>query len=53
MIDDISVRVATEEDLKAVMDLAIQAAEENGFLNASVPRLLNEVWPALHQDNGL
>lgn len=35
------------------MALAIQAAEENGFLDASAPRLLNDVWPALNQDHGL
>jgi hypothetical protein len=53
MSDDLQIRLATADDLKAVMDLAIMAAEENGFLDASVPRLLNDVWPALNQDKGL
>jgi hypothetical protein len=52
-MDDLSVRVATVDDLNPVMDLAILAAQENGFLDASIPRLLNDVWPALNQDRGL
>jgi hypothetical protein len=53
MTDEVSIRIATPDDLKPVMDLAIMAAEENGFLDASVTRLLNDVWPALNQDHGL
>jgi hypothetical protein len=53
MSDEIAIRIATPDDLKPVMELAIMAAEENGFLDASAERLLNDVWPALHQDHGL
>lgn len=35
------------------MALAVMAAEENGFLDASTPRLLNDVWPALNLDHGM
>ncbi len=53
MTDEVQIRIATPDDLKPVMALAIQAAEENGFLDASTPKLLNDVWPALNQDRGI
>jgi hypothetical protein len=53
MSDDLKIRLATPADLKPVMAMAIMAAEENGFLDASTPRLLNDIWPALNQDHGL
>jgi len=53
MTDDLQIRLATPEDLHPVMALAIMAAEENGFLDSSPARLLNDVWPALNQDHGL
>ncbi len=53
MTDDLTIRLATTDDMEEVMRLAVTACEENGFLNASVAALANEIWPALVQDHGL
>ena len=46
-------RIATPDDLDEIMELAIEASTENGFLNPDPERLLRGIWPALHQDHGL
>ena len=46
-------RIATPDDVDELMDLAMRACAENGFLNPSPERLLRGIWPALHQDHGL
>ena len=46
-------RIATPEDIDELMELAIEASAENGFLNADPARLLQGIWPALHQDHGI
>lgn len=54
MIDEnLTIRLATTDDMAEVMRLAITACEENGFLNASAELLAKEIWPALNQDHGL
>ena len=53
MTDDLTIRLATTDDMPEVMKLAIAAAEENGFLNASAVLLAQTVWPALNQDHGV
>lgn len=35
------------------MDLAMQACDENGFVDPNPKKLLAEIWPALNLDNGL
>jgi hypothetical protein len=51
--EDLTIRLATTDDLDEVMRLAITACEENGFLNASTELLAREIYPALCQDHGL
>lgn len=49
----LTVRVGTPEDIHDVMELAIMGAEENGFLKAEPAKLLFDIWPALHRDQGI
>ncbi len=51
--ENLSIRLATTDDMAEVMRLAITACEENSFLNASTDLLAKEIWPALCQDHGL
>jgi len=53
MSSDLKVRVAVPDDVHEVMDLAMSACDENGFVNPNPQKLLAEIWPALHQDRGL
>jgi hypothetical protein len=53
MNEDLTIRLATTDDLDEVMRLAVTACEENGFLNASTELLVREIYPALQQDHGL
>ena len=53
MTEEITIRIGTPEDLDAVMEIALAACEENGFLNPNPQKLLAEIWPALHQDHGI
>lgn len=53
MEDEIKVRVGRPEEVNEVMEIAMQAAEENGFLQPNPMKLLADIWPALNQDNGI
>lgn len=53
MTPDLAIRLATPEDMPEVMRLAVSAASENGFLDASAELLAAELWPALNCDHGL
>jgi hypothetical protein len=53
MSDDFGVRIGTPEDVHPMMDLALQACEENGFVDPNPQKLLAEIWPALNLDHGL
>lgn len=53
MANSIKVRVGTPEDVHAIMDLALSACGENGFVNPNPQKLLAEIWPALNLDRGL
>jgi hypothetical protein len=53
MTPELTIRLATPDDMHPVMKLAIQACEDNGFLDFNPALLAQEVWPALHQDHGL
>lgn len=50
---EIKVRIATPADLKQVMELAVLAVKENGFLEATTKLLLKAVWGPLNQDHGI
>ena len=53
MTPDLTIRLATPDDMGDVMKLAVTACKENGFLNASAALLAKEIYPALCQDHGL
>jgi hypothetical protein len=51
--NDLCIRIGTPEDLDEIMVIAVQAAEENGFLEANPRKLAEEIYPALCQDHGI
>ena len=51
--EDIVIRIGTPDDLDALMQIAMMATEENGFLDPNPAKLAAEMWPALHQDHGI
>jgi hypothetical protein len=53
MTDDLGVRIGGPADVDKVMQLALRASSENGFVTPSPQRLLQEIWPALNLDRGL
>lgn len=53
MNDEIKVRIGTPEDVHGLMDLAMLACDENGFVNPNPMKLLNEIWPALQLHDGI
>jgi GNAT superfamily N-acetyltransferase len=53
MQKETSIRVGTPADVHDVMELALSACGENGFVNPNPERLLAEIWPALNLDKGL
>jgi GNAT superfamily N-acetyltransferase len=53
MSDTLVIRIATPEDVHDVMNLALSACDENGFVDPNPEKLLAEIWPALHRDHGL
>lgn len=53
MSEEVHVRVATPEDLEGCMSLFVQANDENGIERMAPEKLLNIVWPSLHQDGGI
>lgn len=53
MSDEIKVRIGTPEDVHPLMDLAMLACDENGFVPPNPVKLLQEIWPALHLDGGI
>jgi hypothetical protein len=53
MSEELGVRLGTPGDVDPMMDLAMQACDENGFVDPNPQKLLTEIWPALNLDNGL
>lgn len=49
----LSVRVGTPEDVHAMMDIALAACEENGFIRPNQVKLLEHIWAALNMDHGV
>ena len=49
----LTVRTGTLADLDEMMELAMMATEENGFVAAVPQKLLYEIYPALIQDHGI
>lgn len=52
-MSDITVRVATPDDVHQIMDLCMLASDENGFVRPEPKKLLEEIWPALHRSHGI
>jgi hypothetical protein len=50
---DVKVRIATTDDMAQIMALAVDAAKENGFLDASTTLLAKAVWGPINQDHGI
>lgn len=53
MADELKVWVGTPDDVDDIMDLAISACAENGFVRPNPMKLLAEIWPALNRDRGI
>lgn len=51
--EDLVIRIGTPEDLDGMMEIAMMATDENGFLEPNPAKLAAEMWPALHQDHGI
>jgi hypothetical protein len=50
---EIKVRVGTPEDVDGVMQLALEACRDNGFVQPSPEKLLVDIWAALVRDKGI
>jgi len=53
MEQEIPIRIGTAEDIHEMMDIAMNASEENGFIKASQNKMLQELWSALNLHDGL
>ena len=53
MANRVDVRVGTPEDVHDIMELALSACDENGFVDPNPNKLLAEIWPALNLERGL
>ena len=53
MTDVVGIRIGTPEDIHGVMDIATDMWKELGVVPPSTEKILNEVWEALNQQNGL
>lgn len=53
MAEELNVRIGTPEDVHGMMDLAMSACDENGFLSPNPQLLLKEIWSGLNLDKGI
>ena len=53
MSQEVVLRVGKPEDVHDMMDLALAACDENGFVQPSAEKLLEQIWPALNHDHGI
>lgn len=53
MDENIKVRIGTPEDVDQMMDVALSACGENGFVNPNPVKLLQEIYSALCKVQGL
>jgi hypothetical protein len=53
MTEELKVWVGNPDDVDDVMELAITACGENGFVAPNPMKLLSEIWPALNKDKGI
>ena len=52
-MEDLGVRLGVPADVHPMMDMALKACSENGFVDPNPMKLLNEIWCGLNLDNGL
>ncbi len=50
---ELKVWVGKPEDVDDIMELAMQACDENGFVEPNPLRLLGEIWAGLNRDHGI
>lgn len=53
MADELKVWVGQPKDVDDIMELALAACAENGFVEPNPMKLLTEIWPALNRDKGI
>jgi len=53
VIQEVHVRTGVPEDVHRVMDTALLASTENGYVNPSPARLLEHIWSALNLHHGI
>ena len=53
MSEELGVRIGEPKDVHPMMEMAMKACGENGFVDPNPEKLLAEIWPALNLDNGL
>ena len=53
MSENLVITIATPDNVHEIMDIAVAASNENGFLDANPGRMLQEIYPALCRDHGL
>lgn len=53
MDEKLEVRIGDPSDVDNMMELALKACDENGFVNPNPVKLLEQIYPALCQDFGL
>ena len=53
MTEILDVRTGIPEDIDNMMELALSACEENGFVEPNSIKLLNELWAALNLQDGV
>mgnify|MGYP001193024229 CR=1 FL=1 len=53
MSEELGVRIGEPEDVHPMMEMAMKACDENGFVDPNPEKLLAEIWPSLNLDNGL
>jgi hypothetical protein len=53
MSEEIGVRIGEPEDIHPMMEMAMKACDENGFVDPNPQKLLAEIWPALNLDKGI
>ena len=52
MSEELEVRIGTPEDVDDIMNLALSACEENGFVEPNPAKLLQEIWHGLNLERG-
>lgn len=53
MSEELQVRVGTPDDVDDIMNLALSACEENGFVEPNPAKLLQEIWHGLNLERGV